>query len=376
MSRNKTDYSSNWDAAEEVYSNVEDFPKNGSRYRSNGKPPPVDDPDDEALFARIKSFAAITAQPAHVIPWDIPSLLPSDESPALAFGPPSATKSWHLKHVVDCMASGDDFLGRFPVRKRDSALYINIDAGEKSFENRVQRISNTENAYAISLRGSHFNLAVLRKLLKRFEHGFVVIDSLPAFFIPRPDADPAGAMRNFLEAVQEDYAEFDCGGILADHPHRPKERGTLADYYGNIQKEATIRCMWSISATKTPGSKQVHATITCRKMNEGTDFAPVHSIVDFSAKIVTFKAIDSGEAPTTAQNPDLEKRMIEWAGQRKETFTCSTAEKEIRGYRHDSIRDTFWDLVSRGIFVEAGRRGSGVTYRLASTPPSDDELPL
>jgi hypothetical protein len=305
---------------------------------ANGKP--AGDDDDEALFARIKSFAAITAQPAHDIPWDIPGLLPSDESPALAFGPPSATKSWHLKHVVDCMASGDDFLGRFPVRKRDSALYINIDAGEKSFENR--------------LRGSRFNLAVLRKLLKRHEHGFIVIDSLPAFFLPPQGDDPARAMRDFLEAVQAEYAEFDCGGILADHPHRPKEPGTLGDYYGNIQKEATIRCMWSISATKTPGSAQVHATIACRKMNEGTDFAAVHSIVDFSETIVRFSAGES----TPNHNP-LEAKILDWAKRRgPEPFTMQNVDDSVTG-RSKDIRIAVNGLVDLKAIGPTGRKRCG-----------------
>lgn len=128
--------------------------------------------------------------------------------------------------------------------------------------------------------------------------------------------------------------------------------------------------MWSISATKTPGSKQVHATITSRKMNEGTEFAVVHSIVDFSEKIVTFRA-DSDKAPATAPNPDLEKRTIEWAGLRRETFTCNTAEKELHGYGNEAKRDVFWGLVRRKIFVELGTRGSGTAYRLASTSPGD-----
>jgi AAA domain len=193
------------------------------------------DPHDEALFAGIKSFAAITAQPPHVIPWDIPGLLPSEDGPHLAFGAPGGTKSWTLKHAVDVMASGEDFLGRFPVRKRESSLYLNIDAGCKSFENRVHRISKNENAFALTLRGSQFNLAVLRKLLKRQERAFVVIDSLPAFFIPPTGTDPARAMRDFLEGIQSLYGEFGCGGMLADHPHRPKEPGGVGDY-------VSVRC--------------------------------------------------------------------------------------------------------------------------------------
>jgi hypothetical protein len=321
---------------------------------------------------RIERGAVVAAQPPEVIEWDVAGMMPRDDAPALIFGPPAAFKTWISLHLCDSVVSGRPFLGTYDVTRRAKVLYVNVDAGPKTFRNRVRRIGGTPGFDFISLSAVEFADIGLRELLAGYRGGFVIIDCLAAIYNP-PDGDPAAAMRTFVDGLRNDYANFDCGGGVLDHPHRPKEPGAEGDYYGNVQKEAAFRTMWQVNAEAKVKGEPGRAKVACRKISEGEPFTTVHAAIDFSADLIAFSATDA--ATVAANHQALEKRMIEWAGLSKHTFTCHNIETSLLGYRNDEKRTVFDDLIERGIFTVAGKRGSGITYRLAAPMSPGDMQP-
>jgi hypothetical protein len=345
----------------------------GVRAATNGKTRQhnADESDDTDLFAqiaeRIESADVVAGQPTEEVLWDVDGLMPSDDAPAHMFGPPGAYKSWLGLHLCDAIVRGAKFLDRFIVRKRPCALYINVDAGPKTFRNRVRRVSDSAAFDFISLTSAEFSQLDRRKLFERYRGGFIAIDCLAAIYNPAKDLDPAFAMRQFVDDLRADYAQFDCGGVIIDHPHRPKEKGTEGDFYGNVQKQAGFRTMWQISK-KTGGSdaaENCRTQISCRKLSEGQDFAAVEVVIDFSAEPVAFSTTNT--EPASRENA-IEAKLIAWAGEQAKTFSRTTIEECRLGYRAADVRRAADDLIKRGVFVVAGTRGGGHTYRLESVP--------
>jgi hypothetical protein len=151
-----------------TFCNDPDFLKrNGKREGERNRPPT--DPDDETLFAGIKSFAAITAQPR---------TSSSGTSPACCHRKTTAPRVRRtrrhekLEPQTRLRRHGQrrGFLRTLPrTQAREFALYQHRRRRQVIREPRPAHQQKRKRAYAINLRGSQFNLAVLRKLLKRQE---------------------------------------------------------------------------------------------------------------------------------------------------------------------------------------------------------------
>ena len=324
------------------------------------------------VLARIQSAATLAGTPPDEILWDVEKLLPSEDAPALVFGPPGSLKSWIAMHLCATVVSGEPFLGQFAVRKRPRSLFINLDAGPKSFRNRVRRISDDAGFDFLSLSSAEFSLDLLRQLASNYREGLIAIDCWSAIYNPDRNSDPGYAMKTFVDSLRDIFVEFQCGGLIIDHPHRPKEKGEAGDYYGNIQKEAGFRVMWAIVA-EAPVPGQLRTTrISCRKLSEGDPFAVVQVAVDFQNPRIAFSAVSSENNPTTRPSA-IKARLIEWADRQKTAFSMTRMGEARLGYRSVDVRAAAQELIDANIFVAAGKRSGGVTYRLAL--PAVDPVP-
>jgi len=217
---------------------------------------------------QIEHAEVVAAEPPEPIEYDIAAILPASDAPALMFGPPASLKSWLALGMCDASVRGVPFAG-LATRKRPRALYLNLDAGAKTFRNRVRAVTSAPGLDFASLAAADFNADVLRAQLEAYAGGFVVIDCLSSIYNPDARKDPAFAMRTFVDGLRALYAEFDCGGVVIDHPHRPKERGELGDYHGSIQKEAAFRTMWSVVAEPAEADNATRRTkLSCRKLSK------------------------------------------------------------------------------------------------------------
>lgn len=325
----------------------------------------------------IESAAVVALQPAEVIEYDIFGIAPATDAPVLMYGPPASLKSWLALAICDAVVRGEPFLD-LATRQRTSALYLNLDAGAITFRNRVRSISDAPRFDFVSLSASEYSHDLLRSLLADYRGGFVVIDCLSSIYNPDTKSDPAFAMRAFVDGLRAVFAEFDCGGLIIDHPHRPKERGELGDYHGSIQKEAAFRTMWSIAAEPPEnGSTTRRTKIICRKLSEGAPFSPIEVDIEFGSRVIVRRA----DAISVASRTTLvESKILEWAATQTDQFSRRSVVEKVRGQRAGLIRDAFDDLVTAGKIIATGKkRGNGDLYRLSesgSGTHSDPRDPL
>ena len=322
-----------------------------------------------------ESAAQIARRGVPSAKWDIEGLLPAEDGPAILFGPPGSLKTWIALHAEVCTVTGNPFLGHFAVRRRPYALYVNLDAGARAFERRVLRSGlPIESLLIVSPDG--FNFVALRGALETHRGAFVVIDTWSdAFRMARGD-DAAEAHRRFLRTLRALYQEFDCNGIIIDHPHRPKDGAAHGDYYGNIQKEATARIMWH--AMPLPNSEQhvTRATIACRKMSESELFKPFVARFDFDGELVVATYDGSvGEAGPfiDISEPSDVERIAELLRGDREGVSCKVIQK-----RMGLSRDRVLAAVKDPIFVAIGeararRYALSESYAAQNDSPGDLE---
>jgi hypothetical protein len=339
---------------------VDSIAKSVARYEPDEKPDRTAE-----LVERIKSASIVALEPPDPIDYDVATILPAEDAPGLIFGPPASLKSWLALKLCDAIVRGEPFLG-YETRQRPSALYVNLDAGAKTFANRVRSISDAPGFDFVSLSASEFNAGVLRALIDRYRGGFIVLDCLSSIYNPDTKNDPAYAMRSFVDGLRAVFAEFGCGGVVIDHPHRPKERGELGDYHGSIQKEAAFRTMWAVAAEPAgdePGPRRTR--IVCRKLSEGQPFAPIDVEIDFTGPRISVQRAD--EARPATQTTALEAKILEWAAAQTTAFTQRTVTDKVQGRARD-LRNAFDSLVAAGTIVPTGKkRGSGDLFRVADT---------
>lgn len=303
---------------------------------------------------RIESAVAIASQPPDIIAWDVAGMMPCDDAPGLIFGPPASFKSWLGLHLCDCVVSGRQFLGVHNVRKRAKALYVNIDAGPKTFRNRVRRIGPTPGLDFISLSAMDFADIGLRELLAEYRDGFVILDCLSAIYNPPRGDDPAYSMRAFVDGLRNDFEAAGCGGAVLDHPHRPKEVGAEGDYFGSIQKEAAFRTMWQVNAEAKEPGQPGRTKIACRKISEGEPFSVIRATIDFSGERIAFSVVDA--TGRTDISTSLRDTIIAWAKKRGAlTFSKQNIKDSISGRTCDKAACVD-DLLQSGVFVQVGRR--------------------
>jgi hypothetical protein len=307
----------------------------------------------------IESAHDISLRPAEPIEYDVDQILPAEDAPALAFGPPGSLKSLLVLHLCDVIVTGQPFLGHFKVKKRPTALAINLDAGAKTFRNRVRRISIAEAFDVTTLSAATFNFKTFRELVARYEGGFIAIDCLSAIYNPDHTKDPAYAMREFVDQLRDLFAQYGCGGIVVDHPHRPKEKGEAGDYYGSIQKEATFRTIWSVTAEPADATPIRRVSIACRKLSEGQPFEPVSAVVDFSEDWIRFRC---SNAATAGPRNAVERSVLEWALNQPDAFSKNAVETSLNhAHRQADLRRALSALVATSLLVATKRKRGGAT---------------
>jgi hypothetical protein len=235
---------------------------------------------------KIESARAIVERGVPPLEWDIEELLTRDDGPALFFAPPGSLKSWLGLHLCICKLTGTPFLGHFPVRQRSHAIYINLDAGANAFSRRLTRVSPPNNLLIVN--ASQYDPTEFENVFHSYPGAFVVVDCLADVGggVPLRGEDPSQAARRYFRELRALYERYDANGVVMDHPHRPRD-GAF-DYYGSIQKEATVRAMWMASLIDDDEGSQT-VKITCRKQNEAERFKPFVAAVDFRAPLVRFE---------------------------------------------------------------------------------------
>lgn len=227
----------------------------------------------------LRTAAEIKAQPPEPVSWDVEGLIQSEDGPALLFGPPGALKSFLALHISTCIVTGAPVLGRFPVRKRARAIFVNFDAGKTALERRVLQITDSPALAVTSPDG--YDAELLRALIAGNPGAWIVLDSFADMHNPGSE-DKAQAMRRFLRDLRALFSQYGCNGLVLDHPHRPKDANTEGDYHGTVQKEATIRQMLRITPLPTDREYIKKSKLVCRKMSEGEMFEPFAFAVDFT----------------------------------------------------------------------------------------------
>lgn len=235
----------------------------------------------------VESAAEIYRDGVPPVAFDIATLM-TREDPVLIFGPPGSLKSWIAMHAAKCSVTGSPFLGHYPVQQRSRALYLNFDSGPQAFRRRVSMaVGGLEQFFVAS--PERYDTSQLRTIFRQFEGAFVVVDCFADVYQGRRGDDPGETMRRFLRDLRALYQQHGCNGIIVDHPHRPKD-GVPADYYGSVQKEATLRTMWLATRVETPGEPNVaKLRVSCRKMSETEPFAPFVAKVTFGGDAVRFE---------------------------------------------------------------------------------------
>lgn len=306
----------------------------------------------------------------HVPParFDIDDLLPEEDGPAIMFGPPGSLKSWLALHAAECMATGVPFLGHFPVRRRASAVYVNIDAGRNAFARRVIRSGCTApNLFVVS--PDSYDAEEMRKVFASHPGAFVVIDTFSDAYRTARGDDQAETMRRFLREQRAMYHDHKCNGLILDHPHRPRDGQAHGDYYGSTQKEATARCMWQVSLLPSAESGVARAKITCRKMSESEPFAPVVAAINFSGETVvaTFGGRLDSLGGKTAGPSDVEtvEQVLRSVGE----GMSRSALEERTGLSRDRVLAT----VSQSRNIVTTGRGRALLYVLYESPGAADD---
>ena len=313
----------------------------------------------------IENAAVVSAQPSEPIEYDIELIAPARDAPILMFGPPASLKSWLALGICDAVVRGVPFAG-LKTRQRPRALYLNLDAGATSFRNRVRMISDAPGLDFISLSASAYTNGTLRSVLEQYRGAYVVIDCLSAIFAPEARMDPTRAMRSFVDGLRAIYAEHNCGGLIIDHPHRPKERGELGDYHGSIQKEAAFRTMWSVVAeAPANGETERRIKIACRKMSEGASFAPITVDLKFGDRVTVSRLSAADSSETVASI--VEMKILEWARVQTTPFSRRNVEDRVRGHATTLVREGFKNLVAKGRIETTGAtRGGGGLYQFVA----------
>lgn len=310
----------------------------------------------------LESAADISARGIEPTEFDIATLLTKDDGPVLFFSPPGSLKSFLALHAARCSVTGEAFLGEFAVRKRPTAIYVNFDAGARAFRRRVVMVApNLKSLYIASPDG--YDAAALRETVEQYPQSFIVIDCLSDCYQSRRGEDQSETMRRFLRDLRSLFQQYDCNGIIVDHPRRAREGESHGDYYGSIQKEAAARMMWQALRLPSDDPSTARVKIICKKMSEAEPFAPFLVKVTFSTDCVSFAydgKVDEVTGAVVERKPDhvlLERVLVGVAG------GMSRKALQVRlGWSSDRVRKAVKDA-SGTVTIGSGKN---VRYGLLS----------
>jgi hypothetical protein len=325
----------------------------------NGK---ASDADIAAILATVEDSEDICAQPFERIEWEIAGLLTLDEQPGFLYGLPGAGKSIVAGRMCVGSVTGGYFLGR-KMRQRPSALYVNFDAGEKAFRNRIRRIGGAPGFKFINLRSAQWTPALFHALMEANRGGFVVLDALASIYRPNKNEDPAWDMRQFCDGVRNMYEDYACGGQVLDHA----TKGGLI--YGSIQKPAAFRTIWQINPlAKNPATPSKHTFIVhCEKLNDEAHFRDLQVCADFSDPQVdplvklTVDGTIANSKTTIAAEPPMADKVEAWAIAHAAPFSKKLARAAIKGRDADIIAAVD-ELYVAGRLVTPAKKSYGYVH--------------
>jgi len=204
--------------------------------------------------------------------YDIDMLAERYSGPSILFGDSGAMKSWQGVEECRCIATGQPLFGKFAVRPRPFAVYVNIDAPPYNFDRRVSMIVESIpnfivfNVEKFSLE--HFE----RDVLQRFPGAWVVVDCFADTFFPDPREEQGAAMRRFIRSLRMLYAKYECNGTIIDHSRRqkPGDPSSTERFYGSGQKKAAIRAMRYAERLRRKDDRpnSLRVKISCEKPGE------------------------------------------------------------------------------------------------------------
>ena len=317
------------------------------------------DGEDRHSEWTLESAASITARGVQPVEYDVEGLLTRDDGPGIMFGPPGALKSFLAAHLAGCIATGEKFLGHFIVRRRPFVIFVNFDAGANAFARRIPRLGFPVENFLVT-SPENYDAAALREICKRYPEAFVVLDTFSDMYRSKAGEDPAQAMRRFVRELRSLFAEFSCNGLILDHPRRPRDGETNADYYGSTQKEATARIMWHVTRLPTTEQGIARAKITCRKMSEAEPFSPFVAKIDFRGELVV--ATYDGEldqSSTVAAGPS----DVEIIEQLLRSVPDSMTSQALQA-RSGRSRDRVLDAVKESKKILALGKGRATRYKI------------
>jgi AAA domain-containing protein/DnaB helicase-like protein len=245
----------------------------------------------------------IFARDVPPIAWDVDQLLERNSGPAIFFGEPESFKSWLALHLSACMVTGEPPFGHFKTSPRPRAPYLNLDAGARAFERRVQMLGSAIPALLIA-SPREFNLDRFREALEKNAGGFVVVDTFADMYSPDPNVEQGADMRAFVRSLRALFEKNDCSGLLLDHTNR-SSLATPERYYGSVQKKGAIRQMIAVERVRMPEERRGRARVklSCAKMSEAERFAPF--LVDLEWTETLFRAHYAGEADEASNRAAL-----------------------------------------------------------------------
>jgi hypothetical protein len=252
------------------------------------------------------------------------------------------------------------------VRRRDYVVYINLDAGANAISRRLLNVNPPANLLIVN--ATQYDPAEFERVFQTYPGAFVVVDCLADVGggVPPRGEDAAQAARKFFRHWRALYGRYGANGVVLDHPHRPKE-GAF-DYYGSIQKEATVRTMWRASLIDE--SRDVRSIkIECRKQSEAELFRPFVATVDFRAPLVRFEFRGYLNKVTQQRQdgPSDVERVASVLNGVLGGLMCKQL-MELTSLARDRVRSAVKD----GLFRSTGR-GRATRYTLVESnePPGD-----
>jgi hypothetical protein len=222
--------------------------------------------------------SAIKKTPLEPVSWDVESLLQADDGPACWFGDSGSYKSWLALHVAACVSMGEPAFGKFPTKERARVVYVNLDAGARSFERRVRQLPAVGAGLHI-VTAESWNAQAFEKILSENPGSFIILDCWTDVYEQPMNVDMAHHMRESIKWFRDAYKHYGANGIVIDHSKRAQARSALrgADLiYGSTQKKGSWRQMALIEKVALPEFTPNHARVkfTCVKMSESEEFRP------------------------------------------------------------------------------------------------------
>lgn len=338
------------------------------------------EPLDEPLrswLGYLQQQSDILETPEASIEWDAESILERNSSPALWYGESGVFKSFLALHVATCMVTGEPVFGKFAVKKRQHAIYVNLDAGKTSFENRVRAIRKAVPGLLI-VKPDEWSIKSFELLLLGFREAFVVLDCWSDIYQPNPGIEQGSDMRRAVKEIRDVFERNKCGGIVIDHSKRSQAgyaTGSRENYYGSVQKRATFRQMTFIERIRSEQyvRGQARVKLSCTKMSEAEEFGDFYVDVKIengrSSFIYTGDVTrDSNEVDRLAQ---MQKAIVDHLRSIASDTANSTALAEVAG---TSKSNPIFKLALKHPEIGQVGRGKATRYRYVERAPMADLL--